>query len=56
MPTPVSIPKESMPVVSFTDESDKKKGLAAVRITVDPCLVAKYSKNAEVLRVRVKWR
>jgi len=56
MPTPVSVPKDSMPVVSFTDKSDKEKGWAAVRITVDPCLVAKYSKNAEVLRVRVKWR
>ena len=56
MPTPVSVPKDSMPVVSFTDESDKEKGWAAVRITVDPCLVAKYSKNAEVLRVQIKWR
>lgn len=54
MPTPVPVTDGSRPLVHFKDESDKEKGWATVRITVDPCLVAKYNKNAEVLRVRIK--
>lgn len=54
MPTPVTLTDNSKPTVSFKDESNKKDGRATVRITVDPCLVAKYSKNAEIMRVRVK--
>ena len=56
LPTPISVSEGGLPIVSFNDESNKEKGWAAVRITVDPCLVAKYSRNAEILRVRVKWR
>lgn len=53
---PVLVPtsEDGMPVVSIIDESLREKGWAPVRITVDPCLVAKYSKNAEVVRVRFK--
>ena len=56
LPTPVAVSSDSLPMVNFEDESDREKGWATVRITVDPCCVAKYSKNAEILRVRVKWR
>lgn len=56
LPTPISVAEGGLPKVSFNDESNKEKGWAAVRITVDPCLVAKYSKNADFLRVRVKWK
>ena len=56
LPTPISVSEGGLPIISFNDESNKEKGWAVVRITVDPCIVAKYSKNAEILRVRVKWR
>lgn len=51
---PVLVPtsKDEMPVVSIVDESSRVKGWAVVRITADPCLVARYSKDAEVIRVR----
>ena len=31
----------------------RDKGWASVRVTADPKLVAKYSKNAEVIRLRL---
>lgn len=53
---PVLVPtsKDGMPVVGVVDESSRDKGWAAVRITADPCLVARYSKDAEVIRVRFR--
>ena len=46
------------PSVEFEDVSDKEKGKAEVRVTVDPNLMMKYNKNAEITRVKVVklWR
>lgn len=53
---PVLVPTSEveLPEVSIVDESSREKGWAPVRITVDPCLVARYSKTAKVVRVRFK--
>lgn len=49
--------KDASPEVAYKDESDRKKGVAAVRMTVDPKMVVKYNPNAVVIRVKVplKW-
>lgn len=54
MPVLVPTSDQGVPYVSFEDESNKEKGWAAVRITVEPNLNMKYSKEAEVLRVKIK--
>lgn len=41
------------PDVSFAEESDMKKGYAYVRLTINPNLIAKYSKDAEVVRLKI---
>lgn len=54
---PVLVPEEKdsePPIVSFADESDKEKGWAVVRVTVDPCYAIRFSKAAKVLRIRIK--
>lgn len=53
---PVIVPEtdDIRPEVTISDEPNREIGWAAVRITAEPHLVAKYSKNAEVLRVRFK--
>ena len=53
LPTLESISEDGRPHVSISDESDKEKGYAAVRVTVNPNLVARYNKNAEVIRLRL---
>lgn len=45
---------DGLPKVNLVDESSKENGWAAVRITVESSLVAKYNKNAEVIRVSFK--
>ena len=54
LPSLVAISDDSAPTVTFANQSDKDKGRATVRITVDPCLEARYCKDAEVLRIRIK--
>lgn len=53
---PVIVPEtyDIRPEVTISDEPNREIGWAAVRITAEPHLVAKYSKNAEVLRVTFK--
>ena len=53
---PVIVPERDdiRPEVMINDEPNREIGWAAVRITAEPHLVAKYSKNAEVLRVMFK--
>ena len=53
---PVLMPESeaARPSVTLSDESNKEQGMLAVRVTVDPHLVAKYSKQAEVIKVRLK--
>ena len=53
---PVLIPEteDARPSVTLSDESNKEQGRLAVRVTVDPHLVAKYSKQAEVIKVRLR--
>ena len=46
--------EDASPAIEFKDESDKEKGIAAVRVTVDPKMVVKYNENAQVIRVKVK--
>lgn len=41
------------PNVSFTEESDMEKGYAYVRLTINPNLIAKYSKDAKVMRLKI---
>ena len=55
LPSLVSISDNNAPIVSFSDESDKDKGRAVVRVTVDPCLEVRYRKDVEVLRIRIKY-
>lgn len=52
---PVLVPaaEDGRPVVTVEDEPQRDKGWASVRVTADPKLVAKYSKNAEVIRLRL---
>jgi len=45
---------DASPVIGFTDVSDRDKGIAAVRMMVDPKLVVKYNHRTEVVRVKVK--
>lgn len=42
---------DSRPSVTLVDESDKEKGEAIMRITVNPNLALKYSREAKVVRV-----
>ena len=53
---PVLMPESeaARPSVTLSDESNKEQGMLAVRVTVDPHLVAKYSKQAEVIKVRLR--
>lgn len=53
---PVIVPEtdDIRPEVTISDEPNREIGWAAVRITAEPHLIAKYSKNAEVLRVTFK--
>lgn len=41
------------PDVSFAEETDMEKGYAYVRLTINPNLIAKYSKDAEVIRLKI---
>lgn len=41
------------PDVSFAEETDMEKGYAYVRLTINPNLIAKYSKDAEVMRLKI---
>ncbi len=52
LPVLVNTAVDGKPIIQITDEPNREKGWAAVRVTVDPCLIVKYSKNADVLRVR----
>ena len=53
---PVLVPTDENghPNVIIKDVSNKGDSLAVVRITADLCREAKFDKNAEVLRVRIK--
>ena len=53
LPVLESVAENGRPVVTVEDEPQRDKGWASVRVTVDPKLVAKYSKNAEVIRLRL---
>lgn len=46
--------EDASPAIEFKDESDRNKGMAAVRVTIDPKMVVKYNENAQVIRVKVK--
>ena len=46
--------EEASPAIEFKDESDKEKGMAAVRVTVDPKMLVKYNDNVQVTRVKIK--
>lgn len=50
LPVLVNTSKDGKPIVQITDEPDREKGWASVRVTVDPCLVAKFSKDVEVVK------
>ncbi|MCR5152805.1 MAG: hypothetical protein K6A98_06600 [Prevotella sp.] len=53
LPVLESVAENGRPVVTVEDEPQRDKGWASVRVTADPKLVAKYSKNAEVIRLRL---
>lgn len=53
LPVPVTMSDDDCPDVQFRDESDRTQAKAAVRITVDPKLIVRYNKQAELLRVRI---
>ena len=57
LPALVRENNNASPEVGFKDESDKEKGVAAVRMTVNPQMVVKYNPNAQVIRVKIplKW-
>lgn len=46
------------PTVTFEDVSDKEKGKAEVRVTVNPHLAIRYNKKAKVRRVKIErtWK
>lgn len=46
--------KDEKPITQITDEFDKEKGWASLRVTIDFCLVAKYSKDPEVIKFNFK--
>lgn len=50
LPVLVNTSKDGKPIVQITDEPNREKGWASMRVIVDPCLVAKYSKDAEVVK------
>ena len=54
MPVLVPTTEYEKPEVTIEDNSDKEKGWAVVRITVDPYLAVKFNKNVEVTRVTIK--
>lgn len=41
------------PHIIYEDESNEKEAEAVVRITVNPNLLARYNKNAEIVRIKV---
>lgn len=45
--------EEAEPIVSYKDESNREKGLAAVRVTVDPRMVVKFNPESEVMRIKL---
>jgi len=53
LPVLVPVAEDGRPVVMVEDEPHREKGWASVRVTADPKLVAKFSKNAEVIRLRL---
>lgn len=53
LPVLESVAEDGRPEVTVSDEPHIEKGWASVRVTADPRLVAKYSKNAEVIRLRL---
>ena len=53
LPVLESVTKDDRPVVSVSEEPNRKKGWATVRVTVDPGIVAKYSINTEVIRLKI---
>ena len=53
LPVLVTTSNDCCPDVQFRDESNRAQAKAAVRITVDPKLIVRYSKQAKVLRVRI---
>lgn len=54
LPFVYSTVDSNKPTVTIQDESEKEKGSAVVRITVNPNLAAKYNKNAQVLRLKLQ--
>jgi len=53
LPFVVSTVSLEKPDVSFVEETEKEEGYAFERLTVNPNLVAKYSKDAELIRYKV---
>ena len=54
LPFVFSTEESNEPTVNIQDESEKEKGSAVVRITVNPNLAAKFNKNAQVLRLKLQ--
>lgn len=53
LPFVESIVTPEEPDVSFAEETDMEKGYAYVRLTINPNLIAKYSKDADVMRLKI---
>ena len=53
LPFVESIVTPEGPDISFAEESDMEKGYAYVRLTINPNLIAKYSKDTEVVRLKI---
>ena len=53
LPVLEPVAEDNRPEVTVLNEPHREKGWATVRITVDPRLVAKYSMNTEVIRLKI---
>lgn len=54
LPAVLSISGTEGPSVDFTEESDREKGIAAISMVVNPNYEMRFSKEAEVFRLRLK--
>ncbi|MBR6067671.1 MAG: hypothetical protein IKP45_07700 [Bacteroidales bacterium] len=56
LPTLDSVPNFDTPVVELTNESEREKGIAAVSMTVNPNMEARFNKNIEVIKLNFKTK
>lgn len=56
LPVLLTTAEDGKPSISISEEPDREKGWASVRVTIDPCLVAKFNKKAEVIKVKFTKR